>query len=353
MKKFLLLLILIVVPLSIFGAFLNSSMDGSISFNWFTDEEADSLGILYDENWNVIQREYIDKKSNFHKIFFSELNPKKFYRYRVQSFKKDNLVYDYDAAFILKLEDREPFNFVVYGDNRGGFETHKLLCNMIKNYEPELIVNSGDLVYNDLFLGDWEEFFKAIDDTGNSLYYAAIGNHEKIAGNFSRFFQFPGNESYYSFRQSGVFFIVLNSNDEFHIYSNQYKWLEKQLNSEERLKSEFTVIVIHHPPYSYGDHGDSFFLKLILVPLFEEKGVDLVVSGHDHNYQRIEVNDITYIVSGGAGAPLYGIEFDEGEYLIKGIKENHFILFKYFPGEMKIECILKNGEVFDSTIIKK
>ena len=104
MKKFLLLLILIVVPLSIFGAFLNSSMDGSISFNWFTDEEADSLGILYDENWNVIQREYIDKKSNFHKIFFSELNPKKFYRYRVQSFKKDNLVFVIDCSFLCSLD---------------------------------------------------------------------------------------------------------------------------------------------------------------------------------------------------------------------------------------------------------
>ena len=353
MKKYLFLMIFVVLPLIIFGAFLNSSENGSISMNWFTDEESDSLGVLYDENWNVIQRKYVSKESNFHKISFESLNVKEFFRYRVQSFKNDNLVYDYSGSFKIQLQEEDTFKFVIYGDNRNGYNTHKHLCNMIKNLDVNLIINSGDLVYNDLFLSDWEEFFKAVDNTGNSLYYAALGNHEKAAGNFSRIFQLHEEKSYYSFRQSGVFFIVLNSNDEFHIYSDQYKWLEGELDSEERLRCEFTVIVIHHPPYSYGEHGDSFFLKLILVPLFEEKRVDLVVSGHDHNYQRIEVNDITYVVSGGAGAPLYGIEFDEGEYLIKGIKENHFVLFSYSPGEMKIDCILKNGEIFDSIIIDK
>jgi hypothetical protein len=81
-----------------------------------------------------------------------------------------------------------------------------------------------------------------------------------------------------------------------------YQFLMRDLGESAR---PFKVFFGHHPTYSSGLHGSVKKMQEYLQPLFEEKGVQLVVSGHDHSYERTIVKGVTYVVSGGGGAPLY------------------------------------------------
>ena len=67
-----------------------------------------------------------------------------------------------------------------------------------------------------------------------------------------------------------------------------------------------TVVFFHIPPYSSGrEHGSDLGVRAVMEPLFRQYGIDLVFNGHDHDYERSVANGITYIVTGGGGAPLY------------------------------------------------
>lgn len=80
---------------------------------------------------------------------------------------------------------------------------------------------------------------------------------------------------------------------------DQLAWLEATLVS---ATSEWVIVTMHHPAYSAGYHGSTEEIQQTWVPLFARYGVDLVLAGHDHDYQRSTlIEGVTYIVS-GAGA---------------------------------------------------
>jgi 3',5'-cyclic AMP phosphodiesterase CpdA len=78
----------------------------------------------------------------------------------------------------------------------------------------------------------------------------------------------------------------------------QLDWLAATL---QRSHARWTVVALHHPPYSSGYQGSSLDAREAFSPLFEQYEVDLVLSGHEHDYERSErINGVTYVVSGGA-----------------------------------------------------
>ena len=81
-------------------------------------------------------------------------------------------------------------------------------------------------------------------------------------------------------------------------------------NALEAADTTWTIVAMHHPPYSAGYQGSSIDARRAFAPLFEQYGVQLVLSGHDHDYQRSEViNGVTYVVSGaGSGTRRTGSE---------------------------------------------
>jgi 3',5'-cyclic AMP phosphodiesterase CpdA len=99
--------------------------------------------------------------------------------------------------------------------------------------------------------------------------------------------------------------VTLNTNNDYGPGSKQYQFLKGDLA---RASRPFKVFFGHHPAYSSGSHGSTKKMQEYLQPLFEGNGVQLVFAGHDHTYERTIINVITYVVSGGGGAPLYGLE---------------------------------------------
>ncbi len=350
MKKYIFLLLIFVFAVSVNAAFLNRPELNAITVKWYTEEFSDSRIYCVDESGNEIHLSS-SKMTDFHSVTLENLKPEQRYHYYAESYIGENRIYKSEGSF--SLEDKETFKFVIYGDSRSNFKKHKKICGGIAVSDPLLVINVGDLVFRDALIDDWADFYKSLDVLSSSFYYSAVGNHEMTAKNFRKLLDLPDNELYYSFQKGKILFIVLNTNQRFDRFSKQYRWLADVLENRDSNQTEFTIVITHHPPYSYSSHGDSYFLKLILVPLFEKHNVDFVISGHDHNYQRIEKGNINYIVTGGGGAHLSSIKADPDEDLVKGYAVHHYVVFNYSPGVIEAEVIDINGDTFDSFSVSK
>ena len=107
--------------------------------------------------------------------------PSTSYHYRVVSGSDTGA----DNTFHTAVEWFEPFTFAAYGDTRTNPNDHLAVVNRIIEHEPDLMLNSGDLVADGNVLAQWDVFF---DTTKNLMknvpYYPTLGNHERNAQNY-------------------------------------------------------------------------------------------------------------------------------------------------------------------------
>ncbi len=191
---------------------------------------------------------------------------------------------------------------IVYGDSRSGHSVHDSMVRTILKTEPAAVFHTGDLVNDGASSADWTTFNNIASELIESTpFYPALGNHDLPPDLFFDSFSLPNNERWYSVEVDGLHFVVLDSTTEIAPGSEQYEWLEAELS---RLADGFAAVVLHHPVLSTGYHGDELGLADILVPLFERYDVELVLSGHDHDYERSFKDGTYYVVTGGGGAPL-------------------------------------------------
>lgn len=198
---------------------------------------------------------------------------------------------------------------IVYGDSRSGHSIHKAIVQAIIKTKPSAVFHTGDLVNDGSSSADWATFNSITSELVESApFYPALGNHDLPRNRdlppqlFLDNFDLPNNERWYSVEVDGLHFIVLDSNADLIAGSEQYEWLENEL---QQVADEFAAVVFHHPVLATGPHGDELDLSPILVPLFEEYDVELVLNGHHHNYERFFKDGLYYLVIGGGGAPLY------------------------------------------------
>jgi hypothetical protein len=113
------------------------------------------------------------------------------------------------------------------------------------------------------------------------------------------------------------------------------------------------MVVLHHGPWSHGPHGPNTKLFDARVPeLLEEGGVDLVISGHDHVYERGASGAIKYVVSGGGGAPL-GRSVEGGPTTEKIEATYHFVHFRTSAGALQMTAKRADGSVIERCALAK
>ncbi len=182
----------------------------------------------------------------------------------------------------------EPFIVAAVGDGAGGEKNETSVTDMISTWEPNLVLYLGD-VYDRGSPAEFDNWYGA----QNSLFgrFRAItdpvvGNHEYQTADASGYFGFWNDvPHYYSLDAGGWHFVALDSTTEFDQTSPgsaQFTWLQQDLAAN---RSVCTLVFLHHPFVSVGEHGNSPQLTDIW-PLLVSSGVDLVLSGHDHSYQR-------------------------------------------------------------------
>ena len=186
--------------------------------------------------------------------------------------------------------------------------------------------------------------FGPVLDGGTELV-PALGNHDVSTGDGEPEMRALGMAGRWYVKRFGpVELVVLDSNraDD----PDQLVWLEQTLAASD---SPWTVVVQHHPPYSAGYHASHAPSRRHLVPLFERFDVDLVLAGHDHDYQRnTPQNGILYVVSGGAATlrPTGRADFTAVSASI-----HHFVELTAFHDRLELRAVTADGLLLDRTAV--
>lgn len=245
------------------------------------------------------------------------------------------------------------FRFVAYGDTRTNNDIHQDIVNKVVKYQPRLILQTGDLVENAGDLEQWKTFDRitavlhptAPDASHPRIaYYPARGNHDNNSnGEYEKRVAEPfqsGTKLYYRFDVGDIRFIALDTetlnpkNKKSQAFKDQFNWLQSELQ-QGMNDHKFMIPFFHVAVYSIGSHGSDKELRKVLEPLFKQYGVKLVFQGHDHNYYRTQRDNITYVVSGGGGAPLYPFKHQK-EAIAGDImkQEHHFCVCDVYPDKV-------------------
>ncbi|MDP9001983.1 MAG: metallophosphoesterase family protein [Myxococcota bacterium] len=214
-----------------------------------------------------------------------------------------------------KPDSAAAVKFLVYGDNRSDPTAHAAVVRALLGSPSDFLVNTGDMVEDGGRWDDWQSFFDVEAQLlRDRALFVAIGNHElyddRAGGNFARYFGFIDADASLqprgTVRLGNTRFFFLNAMREWGSGDDR-QWLERELartDSEPGLV--WRIAVSHQSPWSSGPHGGSPVLINAHVPaLLAAHGVDLVLSGHDHIYERGDHDRMKYLISGGGGAPLY------------------------------------------------
>lgn len=191
-----------------------------------------------------------------------------------------------------------PEVIAVIADFGSGKPAQRRVSNMVASFNPSFVVTAGDNVY------EKQNYEDEVRDYYPQKLVPATGNHDYDNGisKFDEFFGIDRNNRNYVYQaQSGVDFFLLDSTAGLASRAarlQQKTWLTKELSLSE---ANFKVVVLHHPPYSSGKHGSTKRYQWS----YAEMGADLVISGHDHTYERISRRGGMYVVAGTGGAKLY------------------------------------------------
>jgi len=273
--------------------------------------------------------------------------------------------------------------FVALGDSGTGGAQQAAIAEILCQLEPDVFLHTGDLTYiQDL---DRALFSPYRSTLASSCLFPARGNHD-IQLPWSQLFVVPAPEpavpspevnedtgTYYSFDWGSAHFVVLDTTLPLVPDSEQLIWLEEDLQSSRDLGQDWVIAYFHHPPYNIGVHTDSSpFVRTPLTPFFDRHRVDLVLSGHDHNYQRTHpiradiVRDAwqdpdfvspagtIYVVTGGGGQILYDPQARASRVHHRVFQQEfHVVELEIHPEVLTARAVGRDGETLDRFSLRK
>jgi acid phosphatase type 7 len=187
---------------------------------------------------------------------------------------------------------------------------------LVSRIGPDAVLTLGDNAYPEGSAADFAQCFGPSWGAFKGITYPAPGNHEYATPGAAGYFDYFGSRArapYYSFDLGAWHIVSLNSEVPHETGSAQERWLRKDLA---RNTKRCELLYWHRPRWSGGSHGSDPGMQ----PLWQaayQGGVDLVLAGHDHNYQRFYRMDgkgrrdrrwgVREVVSGAGGASHYEV----------------------------------------------
>jgi hypothetical protein len=250
-----------------------------------------------------------------------------------------------------------------YGwDNEGEAD----VATLMRTWKPQFITTVGDNNYEhggadtidqnigkyfQDFIGDYQGSYGT--GSGENLFFPTLGNHDwetARAKPYLDYFALPGNERYYDFVRGSIHFFAVDSDmnepDGTSPNSTQGQWLQSRLAAS---TSPFNVVYFHHSPHSSGSEGSSAHMDWP----FHEWGADVVLSGHSHSYERVQLGDFTYLVNGAGGRP-NGFNYGgivQGSVVRNG-SDPGALLIQANEYAMTLQYQVVGGEIVDSITLR-
>jgi predicted phosphodiesterase len=194
------------------------------------------------------------------------------------------------------------FRFAVCGDSRDGPGIYRRVLEAVVAQGAEFLIHTGDLV-NEGTEKQWQAFQKLM--AGFALpFYPVPGNHDGLNGKLDGYLAYSGAPAaHYSFDRGEIHFTLADSHNG-GISAAELQWLREDLDATDR---PIKMVFLHHPPFDPDgtDHVMAYGNRAFM-DLMAEMAVDYVFAGHIHAYARQERDGVVYLITGGAGAPLYG-----------------------------------------------
>jgi hypothetical protein len=332
------------------GPYLQKTTSSQINVRWRTSASSDSVVRFGTDPANLTSAVSDTVSTTEHEVTLTGLQTDTQYYYSVGS-SVVTLAAGSEFTFFTHpaIGSSVPTRIWVLGDcGTGGDGTGRAesVRNAYTSFAgsryTDVFLMLGDNAYDS---GTDAEFQRAVFDTYPSFLrqtslWSAIGNHETAQATtvtdslpYFQMFSFPkageaggvpsGTEKYYSFDYGDIHFVCLDSMTSSRIPgSAMLTWLENDLAS---TSQRWIVAFWHHPPYTKGSHNSDTETELIemrqnVLPILEAGGVDLVLGGHSHCYERSMLIDghyglsstfsSQYVVDGGNGS-----ESGTGAYL--------------------------------------
>jgi 3',5'-cyclic AMP phosphodiesterase CpdA len=238
--------------------------------------------------------------------------------------------------------------FAVIGDagagTRAQHDVARRMCRWRRRHPFGVVVTTGDNVYPDgsraRFAAAWRRPYSCLRRAG-VRWHATLGNHDVLTAAGRPELAAPSfgmRARNYVLRRGGVRLVMTDSN---HL---RMRWLRRATRAAPA--DRWTVVVFHHPVFSPGLHGSTPGLRPKLPRLFDRRGVDLVLNGHDHIYSVSKrLNGIRYVVTGGGGAPLYGCNRAWFTHLCRA--EHHFLYVFASRRRVWVKAVPARGRVLD------
>ncbi len=306
-----------------------------------------------------------------HELRLTGLTPDREHSYRV--------VYGGGALPIRRFhtappeDSREPFRFIVWGDNQDGPETFTDLMPVMADVEPRFAISVGDCVQNGTRAEYRSQLFGPMAGFADQVpYLVAAGNHERYgdpsASLFEEYFSQPGDEHCFGWRYGGLFVLFIDSELELDGTWNQRACIERELGSEAARTAAIRAAAFHKPPriewwfggyLAFPDSMEAPWVREELEPLLESLDVDVVFNGHNHLYAHTPETPggITWVTTGGGGGRIdnRGLldiwRVGRWPEIETTIHEFHFLVATLDGDELLIEAIDLDGLVMHSFVV--
>ncbi|QEP42191.1 metallophosphoesterase family protein [Ectothiorhodospiraceae bacterium BW-2] len=284
----------------------------SVQLHWQSREPQQSV-VRYGLASTPLQRQQREESAvTEHRLQLTCLEPATRYDYQIDAGPR----YSFTTAPL--PTDRQPLRFWIQGDpgryvaetaavNRAAW--HWMAQQPLPQRQSQSLFDlwftTGDNAYPsgkqlDFQRHLFEPYTELLPTVG---YWPTYGNHDARRFSFYRLFDFPdqaelggvpsASEHYYSFDYGMVHWVMLDSHSLlFSVTMGLQGWLDRDLAAN---RQRWTVVLFHHPPYTRGSHdsdsvtdsrGRMVRARQQIVPILERHGVDLVLSGHSHLYER-------------------------------------------------------------------
>ena len=328
-----------------------SDSNSTQQLRWGADNSAEQVVVSRPE-----KVEYgVNKQAFIHKVWLENLQPGQVYNYSISASSPQNKTYYFRT---IPAETNE-VTFVVYGDSRTNPTEHRKIVEQIIKHKPDFVVHTGDLVTNGNIYEQWgKQYFEPVKGLAeHTAIYITKGNHEGKNGNFEKLLIPPGEKKNFGFKFGPLYYYLA---DNYSQELSDKELLNRIVENVHDAEAKWKFISFHYPALNFSGHNSKWCYPNAL-PMFAKAGADFVISGHTHIYERFKpvappihsgANFVTYITSGGGGAPLAD-KPKPSNFYAAAESTLHFCLFKIKGDTLTMDTIEANGNVIDHLEIYK